>query len=142
MKTLASCKPSEFLRQSNLIRKSVDRWLTETDIMNIRKRLPHMELVPINATQEEKEEINEKNTKARNDQMRKNLSDILDAVMDEHESETLEVLALCCFVEPKDIDNYTVSEVLGAFNELINDENVMSFFTSLVRLGQTVIRNA
>jgi hypothetical protein len=142
MKTLASCKPSEFLKQTNLIRKSVEKWLTETDIMNIRKRLPHREAIPIDATSEEREAINARNEKAIKEQMSQNLSAILDAVLEEHADETLEVMALCCFVEPKDVDSHTMAEYLSAINELINDESVMSFFTSLVRMGQISTQSA
>lgn len=142
MKTLASCKPSEFFKQTNRIRKSVEKWLTDTDIMNIRKRLPQKEAVPISATQEEIDAINDRNQEAMKKQMRKNFSAILDAVMEDHADETMEILALSCFVEPEEVDNYPVSEYLKAFNELISDEDVIGFFTSLVRLGQTSILNA
>ena len=134
MKTLASCKPTEFLRQTNLIRKSIEKWLTDTDIMNIRKRLPRKEFAPVDATDDEVQEIEKRNKEAVSAQMRKNFSAILDAVLEEHADETLEVLALCCFVEPKDVDNHTVAEYLGAFNDLLNDDSVISFFTSLARL--------
>ena len=42
MKNLANCKPSEFLVQTNKIRKSVEKWLTVTDIMNIRRTQPEL----------------------------------------------------------------------------------------------------
>ena len=142
MKTLASCKPSEFFKQTNRIRKSVEKWLTDTDIMNIRKRLPRKEVIPISATQEEIEAIEERNKEAMNKQMRQNFTAILDAVMEDHADETLEILALSCFIEPENVDDYSVSEYFKAFNELINDENVISFFTSLVRLAQTSILSA
>lgn len=142
MKTLVSCKPTEFLKQTNLIRKSVEKWLTATDILNIRQRLPHKELPSINSTPEEREAINERNRAAEQEQIRKNLSAIFDAVLDTHADETLEVLALCCFVDPKNVDDYPVSEYINAFNELMNDEAVMSFFTSLVRMGQMSMRTA
>lgn len=142
MKTLASCKPTEFLRQTNRIRKSVEKWLTDTDIKNIRKRLPKKEAIPIDSTEEEREAIEKRNLDSVKDQMRKNFSAILDAVMEDHADETLELLALCCFVEPADVDNHPVSEYLGALAELLNDECVIGFFTSLVRLGETGILRA
>lgn len=142
MKTLASCKPSEFLKQTNAIRKSVENWITETDIINIRKRLPHKEIPALGSTHEERLEIERRNKEAEEEQMRKNLSAILDAALETHAEETLEVLALCCFVDPKNVDDHTVSEYLSALNEILNDESVMSFFTSLARLEQTVTRNA
>ena len=42
MKNLANCKPSEFLVQTNRIRKSVENWLTVTDILNIRRNQPEL----------------------------------------------------------------------------------------------------
>ena len=142
MKTLANCKPSEFLKQTNLIRKSVEKWLTDTDIMNIRNRLPYREIVPLNATDEERQEINERNLQAVNDQIKKNGMAILDAIMEDHADETLEILALCCFIEPDHVDDYKVTDYLNAFNEILGDESVISFFTSLARLGQMNTRKA
>lgn len=122
-KNLANCKPSEFLRQTNKIRKSVERWLTATDIMNLRQKIPEL---PENATAEERQ-------KATAEQMRKNLSAILDSVLDEHPDETLELLGLLCFVEPKDVDKYPVDEYLRNFAEIIGNDAVLSFFTSLAQ---------
>ena len=42
MKNLANCGPREFLRQTAKIRHAVEKWLTLTDIINIRKRLPDL----------------------------------------------------------------------------------------------------
>lgn len=125
MKNLANCKPSEFLVQSNKIRKSVSRWLTDTDIMGIRKRLPS---IPAEATDEERKALLQ-------EQAKQNLSDILDSVLDEHPKETLEVLALCCFVEPEHVDDYPMMDYLQAFQEIIENETVISFFTSLMAWG-------
>ena len=128
-KTLANCKPSEFLKQTNRVRKSVEKWLTATDILSIRKKLPD---VANDATKEERE-------KAVAGQFKKNMSTMLDTILDDHPDETLELLALLCFVEPENVDDYPMSEYIAAFAELISDNAVISFFTSLVRLGQTNI---
>lgn len=141
LKTLADCKPSEFLRQTNLIRKSVERWLTVTDIAAIRKRLPALETAPEGADAEKTAEVIKRNKAAMAEQARKNLSAILDAMLEKHPDETLEVLALCCFVEPKDVDKHPMGEYLTAFSKLISDEAVIGFFTSLMRLAQTGILN-
>ena len=103
MKNLANCKPSEFLKQTNLIKKSVEKWITVTDIKNIRARMPEKKEEAY--TEEELEE-----------QGLKNLSAVLDAMLDIHAEETLEVLALCCFVEPEKVDDYTMSEYLEAIH--------------------------
>lgn len=125
MKNLANCKPSEFLRQTVKIKKSVEKWLKLTDLANIRKRKP---VFPEDATEKEKAEILKR-------QIRENATAMFESVFEEHPDETLEVLALMCFVEPDHVDDYPVKEYLKAFTELINDEDVLSFFTSLAHLG-------
>lgn len=128
MKNLANCTPREFMRQTSKIRHAVEKWLTITDIMNIRKRLPE---IPVDATKEEKDKL-------LIEQSRKNIGFMLDAIMDEHPDETLELMALCCFVPLEDIDNYPMSEYLGSITDMISNEDVIRFFISLVRLGQTL----
>ena len=134
MKNLANCKPSEFLRQTSRIRKSVENWLTVTDIMNIRKRVPELKPITDDMTSEARLEAVVENNKKRQGQMRDNAMAILGAVMDDHPDETLEVLALLCFIEPEDVDNHSVEEYLEAFTELINNQTVINFFISLARL--------
>lgn len=138
-KTLATCKPSEFLVQTNRIRKSVERWLAATDIMNIRRRLPELEIVDKDAPAPEKAAVVKRNADAKREQVKKNLSAMLDAILDEHPAETLELLALCCFVEPENVDDYPMKEYISAITELINDEVVLDFFISLARLGNSGI---
>lgn len=127
MKNLANCKPSEFLAQSNKIRKAVSEWLTLTDILNIRQQKPKFE---IDMTDEERERLTA-------EQVQKNLNEMLDQILEEHAEETLNVLALMCFVDPKDVDKHPMDEYIEAFNELINNQTVINFFVSLARLGQT-----
>lgn len=136
MKNLANCKPTEFLKQTNRIRKSVEKWLTVTEISRIRKQVPELKHIDIDMTVEEKAELQAENRKRIEAQTLNNAMEILDAVMDKHPCETLELLALLCFVEPEDVDKHTVSEYLEAFTELIADKAVINFFTSLARLGQ------
>lgn len=139
-KNLANCTPREFLIQTNRIRKSVEKWLKVTDIMNIRRNVPKLN-IPDNATAEETADIMDKHKEELSKAARKNISDMLDSIMEEHPDETLEILALACFVEPNDIDNYKITEYLANVTEIMNDEAVLSFFTSLTRLGQTGILN-
>lgn len=125
MKTLANCTPREFLVQTNKIRKSAEKWLTLTKIMEIRKRLPEVEA---DASEEEKKAALEK-------QVRLNLSTMLDAILDEYPDETAELLGLLCFIDPKDLDNHSMLEILANVTEILNSEEVLSFFTSLAQLG-------
>ena len=142
MKNLANCKPSEFLKQTNRIKKSLEKWITDTDLKKIRSQVPELAIIPKDADDIERRRIFEDNKKKVQDQGYKNLSQILDAALDEHPDETLEVLALLCFVEPKDVDKYPMSEYLTALSELVTNEAVINFFISFSRLGQMNILNA
>ena len=127
MKTLATCTPREFMRQTAKIRHVVADWMDMTKILEIRKEKPDF---PKDATFEERQAILQS-------QIQKNLSKMLDAILDEHPDETLDLLALMCFIEPEDVDKYTVEYFLDAISELISNKAVIRFFTSLVQLGQT-----
>ena len=142
MKNLATCKPSEFLRQTNRIKKAAEKWLTDTDILNIRKNLPKLETIDKDADVEERNRIFEANQKKARKQMLENTSKILDAIMEDHPDETLELIALLCFVEPKDVDNYTVEEYLTSVTEMLTNKAVVGFFTSLAQWGLTSTRSA
>lgn len=126
MKNLANCKPREFLTQSVKIRRAVEKFLTDTDIMNIRKTMPDLSNI---TDDEHRKEAYEK-------QARENLGRIYDVIAEEHPDETLEVLALLCFVDPKHVDDYPMMEYLNAVSEMLSSEAVIGFFTSLMRLGQ------
>lgn len=136
MKNLANCKPTEFMVQANKIRKAVEKWLTVTELREIRSTQPVLETVPVGVSDEERERIFKANKEKQEEQAKQNLSAMLDSILEKHPQETLEVLALISFIEPKDIDNYSVSDYLGSFNEVINDKNVISFFTSLMSMGR------
>ncbi|MBR0340684.1 MAG: hypothetical protein IJH64_00250 [Oscillospiraceae bacterium] len=135
MKNLANCKPSEFLKQTYRIKRSAEKWLKDTDIMNIRNNLPKLTPLTKDMTEEERVATFEENKRKSSEQLRKNFSDMLDQIMCEHADETLELLALCCFVEPDEVDNYSVDYYLGNLVEILNNSSVLGFFTSLAQLG-------
>lgn len=137
LKTLATCKPSEFLRQTNRIKKSVEKWLNVAGIKELRSHAPELEEVTENMTAEEKLKVYERNKERLENQGLKNLSGILDSIMVEHPEETLEVMALCCFVEPENVDDYPMEDYFEAWASLMNNKAVISFFTSLLSLAQT-----
>ena len=137
-KTLMNCKPTEFVAQTCKIKRSVSRFLKDTDLLNIRRRMPEdLKKVDKNAGAEERLEAVRHNSEAMSRQNRQNFSDMLDAMLEKHPDETLEVMALCCFVEPKDVDSHPMRDYMMAFTDLLNDEAVLGFFTSLASLGQT-----
>lgn len=129
MKNLANCTPREFMTQTVKIKRAAADWLTKTDIANIRKRMP---VIADGLTKKEKDE-------AFAAQARANISAMFDEIMDKHPQETLDLLALLCFVEPENVDDHPMSDYLTALTEMIGSEAVIGFFTSLVRLGRTGI---
>ena len=132
---LANCKPSEFLKQTYRIKKSVEKWLKVTDILNIRKETPRLTTITKEMTEAERKEVFEENRIKIREQATKNAMAILDEVMDKHADETLEILALCCFIEPNEVDNYGIDFYLKNFTEIISNQAVIDFFTSLAQLG-------
>ena len=135
MKNLANCKPSEFLKQTYRIKRSAEKWLTDTDILNIRKNLPELKTLTKDMTDEERIAAFEENKKKSQDQLRRNLSEMLDQIMDAHADETLELLALCCFVEPENVDDYSIDFYLSNLVDILSNGSVIGFFTSLAQLG-------
>ena len=129
MKNLANCKPSEFLKQTNRIRKVIAKYLKDTKFAEIRKQTPD---IPEDATSEEERALIV-------EQGKKNINAWLDIALEEYPDETLEVLGLLCFVEKEDVDNYEVADYLSSFNEIIGNQAVVNFFTSLMRLAETNI---
>ena len=141
-KNLATCTPREFLKQTNRIRKSAEKWMNVTDIIGIRNRkVEGLQEIPkddfLEATR-----IRKENAEKIAEQSAKNLNDILNAALEEHIDETLEILALACFVEPENVDDYKISFYLRNLSDILSDKDVLGFFTSLAQLGQTGILKA
>ena len=141
MKNLANCKPSEFLKQTYKIKKSVEKWITDIDLMNIRKNMPVLPKVTKDMPEEEAERIRKENRNAMEKFAMNNFMQILDAAMDVHADETLAILALCCFVDPADVDNHPIEYYLDSFAEIMGNKSVIGFFTSLAQLAQMNTQN-
>ena len=125
MKNLANCTLREFLRQTNKIRKAVKKWMDDTKIIDIRARMPQ---IPDIADDEARAEAFRR-------QGIENLNDVLDAALEKYPDETAEIIGLCCFKEPDELDDLRVSDILAAAREMIDDPEVVGFFMSLARLG-------
>jgi Mlc titration factor MtfA (ptsG expression regulator) len=104
--------------------------------MNIRKNVPELEAMDWDADVDKKAKVMAENKRRRTEQAMANLSKIIDAIAEEHPAETLELLALVCFVEPKDVNKHLMGEYLESITEMITDQAVVGFFTSLAKLGQ------
>lgn len=141
MKNLANCKPTEFFAQTNKIRKAVQKWITVTNLMEIRRRVPKIETQRGEVTKEALAESIEQRKTAFAEQALKNTFDILEQALEVHPQETMAIIALVCFVDPEDIDNYQVSDYLDSIAELITNRSVVNFFYSLGALGKPNISN-
>lgn len=139
MKNLANCTPVEFLRQTNKIRHSVEGWLKETGILEVRKNKPTLIEITDTMSEEEKQKAETENKKRLEAQAKKNISDMLDKALDTNAERTIEVLAMMCFIDPKDANEVKPTVYLKNVAEILEDKEVMDFFTSLMRLDQTNI---
>lgn len=139
MKNLANCKPTEFFVQTNKIRKAVQKWITVTNLMEIRRRVPKIETQSGEITKEELAGNIEQRKNAFAQQALTNTFDILEQALEFHPQETMAIIALLCFVEPENIDDYPVSDYLDSIAELITNRSVVNFFYSLGALGRQSI---
>lgn len=137
MKNLANCTPKEFLVQTNRIRKKAEKWLKDIDLAGIRAKAPVLEEIRDGMTESEIADVMASNKKLLQEQALSNFSEILDGMLEKDVDGTLELLALVNFVDPKDVDNHSMAEYLQNVTELIQDEAVIGFFTSLMRLVQS-----
>lgn len=142
MKNLSNCEPIEFLKQTNKIRHSVEGWLKDTKLLEIRKIKPELIQITEKMSDEEKEKAKKENQERSRKQVSKNLSDFLDKALEENAEKTLEVLALLCFIDPKDANSVKPTEYFKAFSEMISDKDVIDFFVSLMRLEQIDISDS
>ena len=83
---------------------------------------------------DERQGVIAENKRKQHEQIVANANAILQAVLEDHPDETLEILALVCFIEPEDVDDHAVEEYLDAFTEVIGNSSVINFFISLARL--------
>lgn len=137
MKNLATCKPSEFVAQTARIRKAIANWIEAIDLMHIKNTQPAYRIIPKDASAEEKVETIKYNAELKKKQTADNFNKILENMLEKHPQETLEILALCCFVEPDRVDDYTMDEYLQCIMDMAQNKSVMSFFSLLAQLDQT-----
>ena len=126
MKNLANCTDIEFLAQTNKIRKQAEAWLKSTGILTIREQKPPV--LPEDMPEDQKREAIRKDARRR-------INAMLDAALENHTEETARLLRMMCFVDPDDNQAMTGAQLLGAAAEMLGNEEILDFFTSLGRLG-------
>ena len=63
---------------------------------------------------------------------------MFDAIFDEHPDETIQLIAMLCFVPLTEIDNHPMTYYMESISEMLNDETVWGFFTSLAVAARRV----
>jgi hypothetical protein len=134
MKNLATCKPTEFVAQTAKIKDAVANWVEVIELVSIRATQPKYKTIPIDATAEDRANIIKENAEIEKKQAMENVSKILDNMLAVHPQETLKVLALCCFVEPEHVDDYSIDEYLGCIMEMMQNKHIRDFFLLLAQI--------
>ena len=124
MRTIANLNGVEFLRAINRTRHAVEKLMKVTDVLNIWKKNP---------TYTGKETPEEKHEMARN-QIKKNLNDILDTLLEKHPEETYECIMALCVKDEGEPEPDGIELVMAAFN-LISDKRVLDFLLQLGKSG-------
>jgi len=124
MRGITELSTRETLVQLNRARKAAAEFMLATDIMAIRKRMP---LLHGTETAEERDA-------AWKDQMRENLNDILDSMLEEHPEETERLLKCMIVYDEGERELEGIDLIAKAFPEIMSDQ-VIGFFISFLRSG-------
>ena len=124
MKTIANLKGVEFLRAINRTRHAVEKLLSVTGVLNIRKNVPNF---TGNETPEEKAEMERA-------QVKKNLNDMLDSLLETHPEETYECIMALCVRDEGEPEPDGIELIMAAFS-LIGDKRVLDFLSQLGKSG-------
>ena len=124
MRTIANLNGVEFLRAINRTRYAVEKLLTVTDVLSIWKNNP---------TFTGKETPEKRNEIARN-QIKKNLNDVLDTLLEKHPEATYECIMALCVRDEGEPEPDGIELVMAAFS-LISDKRVLDFLLQLGKSG-------
>ncbi len=124
MKTIANLNGVEFLRAVNRTRHAVEKLLSVTGVLKIRKNVPNF---TGNETPEEKAEMERA-------QVKKNLNDMLDSLLETHPEETYECIMALCVRDEGEPEPDGIELLMAAFS-LIGDKRVLDFLSQLGKSG-------
>lgn len=137
MKTLANCTDEEAIVQFNKIRHLVNEWCETVDIDAIRSRLPKLQDIPLDASEEQSEAIKKANSKLMREQASKNFNAILDAALETNPQLTLKVIRVCCFKDPDD-KSLKFTDLIRAVNDIVSNAEIINFFIYTTNLGRSL----
>ena len=124
MRTIANLTGPEFLRAINRTRHAVEKLMSETGVLKIRKNVPKF---TGNETPEERKELERA-------QVKKNLNDMLDNLLETHPEETYECIMALCVRDEGEPEPDGIELVMAAFS-LISDKRVLDFLLQLGKSG-------
>ena len=124
MKTIANLNGVEFLRAINRTRHAVEKLMNVTDVLGIWKKKPEIK------GDETPEELYEKHR----NQIKKNLNDVLDSLLEKHPEETYECIMALCVKDEGEPEPDGIELIMAAFN-LISDKRVLDFLLQLGKSG-------
>ena len=124
MRTIANLNGADFLRAINRTRKAVEKLLAVTGVMKIRKNVPNF---TGNETPEERAEMERA-------QVKKNLNDMLDSLLETHPEETYECIMALCVRDEGEPEPDGIELVMAAFS-LLGDKRVLDFLLQLGKSG-------
>lgn len=124
MRTIANLNGVEFLRAVNRTRHAVEKLMKVTDVLSIWRKNPAFT---------GKETPEEKLEKQKN-QIKQNLSDMLDSLLEKHPEETYACIMAMCVCDEGEPEPDGIEMVMAAFN-LISDKRVLDFLLQLGKSG-------
>lgn len=124
MRTIANLNGVEFLRAINRTRHAVEKLMSVTDVLTIWKKNPEF-------TGDETPE--EKHTMQR-EQIKRNLNDMLDTLLEKHPEETYACIMALCVKDEGEPEPDGIELVMAAFS-LISDKRVLDFLLQLGKSG-------
>ena len=124
MRTIANLNGVEFLRAINRTRYAVEKLMNVTDVLNIWKKNPAFK----------GDETPEQRHEMQRNQIKKNMNDILDTLLEKHPEETFECIMALCVRDEGEPEPDGIELVMAAFN-LISDKRVVDFLLQLGKSG-------
>ena len=124
MKTIANLNGVEFLRAINRTRHAAEKLMKVTDVLTIWKKNPAFE----------GDETPEQRHEMAREQIKKNLNDSLDTLLEKHPEETFECIMALCVRDEGEPEPDGIELVMAAF-DLIADERVLTFLFKLGKSG-------
>ena len=119
MKSFANCTPEEFMAQAVKFRRPFLQWIEEIGVSEIRARRP-----------EGFAKMSDKEKRAAVSRLAvENMGEIIEIALEKNMELTINIMCLATFTERKDFNSHTMVEYLTAITEMLNSDEVRSFFT-------------